>query len=432
MMSAELRRNLWLEINQTRLAVIPLLLALIFWGLGSVRDAVDYQFLSGSALVLFTLVCALWGAHLASSSITEEAQAQTWDWQRLSSQSAAELTAGKLFGSTVLAWYGGAWCLAAYQGFTLLAGEFPSASWLCLTVAGAVLIQAGSILMSLGIPPDQRPVHQQKRGMGAVRLLAIIMVLQAIGGLGSQLAKPDITVQWYGVHFALLPFVATSAILWAAWAVFGCVQRISTLLRSPTTPGPWLIFVIWCMGYFAGFTHEPRVALNEEVIPGAGYGITAYLVALALVLLLALQEDKSPATWRVWFNALRNRQYPLAWQRMPRWIATLVVALIALSYAMLDASTISPWLLIVPLLLLLRDAAVLHSLYWTPGRTRPQLAFSIYVLLVYLLLPYLLSPLRPLFYPSTENLGLSIFGFGAEAVLAAVFCIHRWKKYYAH
>lgn len=432
MMSAELRRNLWLEINQTRLAVIPLLLALIFWGLGSVRDAVDYQFLSGSALVLFTLVCALWGAHLASGSITEEAQAQTWDWQRLSSQSPAELTAGKLFGSTVLAWYGGAWCLAAYLAFTLLDGGIPSASWICLSLAGAVFVQAGSMLMTLGVPPDQRPVHQQKRGMGAVRLLAVIIVLQSIVGLGSQLVKPDITVQWYGVHFALLPFVATSAVFWAAWAVFGCVQRISTLLRSPTTPGPWLIFVVWCMCYFAGFTHGLAAGGKADGFTGGNYyGLTAYLVALSLALLLVLQEDKSPLSWTSWLSALRKRQYPLAWQRTPRWIATLVAAFTALGYAVIDTPMLPPWLLVAMLLLLLRDSAVLYSLYWTPGRTRPQLAFSIYLLLVYLLLPFLLSPLKFLFYPGMDSPGLSALSFGIEAVLASAFSVLRWRKFYA-
>jgi len=43
---------------------------------------------------------------------------------------------GKLFGSTVLAWYGGVWCLAAYLVFTVMAGQLPNISWLCLSLAG--------------------------------------------------------------------------------------------------------------------------------------------------------------------------------------------------------------------------------------------------------------------------------------------------------
>lgn len=437
MISAELRRNLWLEISQTRLTVIPLMLALIFWGLGSLHEftslrepAIDYPYLAGAALILFTLICTLWGAHLASSSITEEAQAQTWDWQRLSSQSPTELLIGKLFGSTALAWYGGAWCIAAYLVFSLLGGHTPSLGWLCLSIAGAVFIQASALLITLGTPPDQRPIYLQKRGFGAMRLLVILIVLQSMAGLGVQLAKSSTVTQWYGVDISLLPFMAGSAVFWAAWAVFGCVQRLSTLLRCPTTPTPWLLFALWCMFYFAGFTHDLALSGRFGLSSGSYYGLTSYLVALGLALLLALQEDKSPVPWRMWLTSLRNRHFPLAWQRTPRWIATLALAFVALCFAALTTPEISPWLLASPLLLLLRDTAVLYSLYWTPRRTRPQLAFSIYLLLIYLLLPFLLTSFKPIFYPSTEFPALSALSFVIEAMLAAAFCLHRWNQFY--
>lgn len=433
MMSAELRRNLWLELSPVRLAIIPLLLALIFWGVGSVGNQVDYRTLSWTALILFTLICTLWGTQLAASGITEEARAQTWDWQRLSSQSPAELMIGKLFGSTVLAWYGGAWCLAAYLVFSIMGGQLPRVSWLCLSITGAIFVHAGSMLMTLGIPPDQRPVHQQKRGMSALRLLIIIIVLQSIIGLGTHLYESSAVSKWYGFKISMLPFMAGSTIFWAAWAVFGCTQRLSTLLRCPTTPAPWLIFVVWCMFYFAGFTHGLAEGVNSpDVIPLANYyGLTAYFVALSLAVLLVLHEDRSPTLWRQWLAALRTRQYRLAWQRTPRWIATLALVFAALSYSILDTPKLSAWLLVSPLLLLLRDSAVLYSLYWTPARTRPELAFSIYLLLVYLLLPFLLSPLKFLFYPGMENPGLTALSFGIEAVLAGAFSVFRWRKFYA-
>ena len=182
MISAELRRNLWLEISPSRLIVIPLILALILWSLTITQDTINYQFMSGSALILFGLICIIWGAHLASTSITEEAQAQTWDWQRLSSQTPSELMFGKLFGSTVLAWYGGAWCLSAYVVFTVLSGGLPVLSWLLLSVAGAISFQASAILLTLSTPPEQRLAYQQKRGIGAVKLLLILFALQSLGG----------------------------------------------------------------------------------------------------------------------------------------------------------------------------------------------------------------------------------------------------------
>lgn len=122
---------------------------------------------------------------------------------------------------------------------------------------------------------------------------------------------------------------------------------------------------------------------------------------------------------------------PVGVQRTPRWIATLAPVFAALSYAKLDTPKLSPWLLVSPLLLLLRDSAVLYSLFWTPSRARPELAFLIYLLLVYLLLPYLLSAFKPFFYPTMESPELSAWIFGIEAALAIGFCAFRWRKFYA-
>lgn len=431
MISAELRRNLWLEISPSRLIVIPLILALILWSLTITQDTINYQFMSGSALILFGLICIIWGAHLASTSITEEAQAQTWDWQRLSSQTPSELMFGKLFGSTVLAWYGGAWCLSAYVVFTVLSGGLPVLSWLLLSVAGAISFQASAILLTLSTPPEQRLAYQQKRGIGAVKLLLILFALQSLGGFVYLWKQGTIaTVDWFGINFSLLIFVTVSTIFFAGWAVFGSLQRLSTLLRSPTTPTPWLLFVVWCMVYFSGFTLGTHASL-KAILPATTYfGITAYLTALILTWGLAWQEDKSPAQWRLWLAAWHNRQYSLLWQRTPRWIATLPLIVIALSVALLQVDMPTPWLLSAPLLLLLRDTAVLYGLYWTPERKRPQLAYTIYLLLVYALLPYLLSSLRPIFYPSFESPLLSISAYTIEVVLAVAFCFYRWRKYY--
>ena len=434
MMSAELRRNLWLEISLTRLIVIPLILALVLWSLAITGDTINYQLLGGAALMLFGLICIIWGANLASSSITEEAQAQTWDWQRLSSQTPNELVLGKLFGSTVLAWYGGAWCLSAYVVFTLLAGDTPVISWLFLSVAGAIFFHASAMLLTLSTPPEQRPVYQQKRGIGAVKLLLLLLILLALQSLGSLIFLSDkgaiATVGWHGADFSLLTFVTVSTIVWAGWAVFGCLQRLSTLLRCPTTPTPWLLFVVWCMVYLSGFTLDSLASIKATLPATTYFGIAAYLVAVALTWGLAWQEDKAPVQWRLWLAAWHNRQYSLLWQRTPRWIATLPLIVIALSVSLLHAEMPAPWLLSAPLLLLLRDTAVLYGLCWTPERKRPQLAFTIYLLLVYVLLPYLLTSLRPIFYPSFENPVLSISAFGIEVVFAAAFCLYRWRKYY--
>ena len=48
---------------------------------------------------------------MAAGAVVGEVRARTWDNQRLSSLSAAELMWGKLIGAPILVWYGGAICL---------------------------------------------------------------------------------------------------------------------------------------------------------------------------------------------------------------------------------------------------------------------------------------------------------------------------------
>jgi hypothetical protein len=106
--NAEFRRNIWLEINFTRLIAFPLVLALVFWAFFTSRNDDSFEavstYLEGIALILFGAITVLWGAQLASNSIAEEAQGQTWNWQRLSAQHPATLVIGKLL--AVRSWRG--------------------------------------------------------------------------------------------------------------------------------------------------------------------------------------------------------------------------------------------------------------------------------------------------------------------------------------
>ncbi len=435
--NAEFRRNIWLEINFTRLIAFPLVLALIFWAFftGQSSDTADINqssiHLSGVALVLFGAITVLWGAQLASNSIIEESLAQTWDWQRLSAQHPAILVTGKLFGSTILAWYGGLCCLVAYSiiSHSTLGGiKF---NWIVLAVSSAIFAQASAMLLALSIPPEQRLVAQQKNTANVSRLFAVVLSL-AGGALllalwGGESSRTEPQVRWYSGHFNQLPFFTLSALVWAAWSVYGCVQRMSTLLRSPTTPLQWLVFSIFCMFYFAGFT--PPVLINGQ--DGHYYGQTAFGVIASLVVGIALFETKAPLQWRLWFNAWRAKQYLRTWQRTPRWIATFVLSLPVFAIALFNSDPAFSSIIAVLPLMFLRDIAVLYWFHWTPQPRRPYLAFAIYLLLVYLLLPFLLKALSWLFYPNPNSPIITLGIFIVETAVAVAFLIQRWDEYYS-
>ncbi|MDD4964509.1 MAG: PH domain-containing protein [Gallionella sp.] len=434
--NAEFQRNIWLEINFPRLITIPLVLALVFWAFFMSNANSDVSIdemgthLSNAALSLFSIITILWGTQLASHSLTEEAQAQTWDWQRLSAQSPTALIFGKLFGSTILAWYGGICCLIVYMLFANSTLDGIRVEWLVLAIFSAIFVHASAMLLTLTTPPEQRPAYQQKHGMSFAKMFMLLMALYGSGMLLLSWTNDNLAnIHWYGMEFKLLPFSAWSMFIWALWAVFGCIKRTSTLLRSPTTPAAWLTFVLFCMVYFVGFTPASTTPVDDFITHTKG-GI-AFTVIYCLLCGMTLMEDKAPLQWRLWIDAFKNKEFKHAWQNTPRWIATFFISILILLIALPGSSPDVRIFLPVALFLFMRDIAVLYWFHWTPQPKRPYLAFSIYLLLVYLLLPFLFRPLNWLFYPKADTPVITLVVFFVEAIVAMAFLLQRWEQYFS-
>ena len=110
----ELQRNLWLEITPYRLVSMPLIIAAVAY-LAFVSDGYHLGTSVASATVgLFFVISLIWGTKLAAETVMNEIRDHTWDGQRMSVLTPWELTCGKLFGSTLYTWYGGAICLVLY------------------------------------------------------------------------------------------------------------------------------------------------------------------------------------------------------------------------------------------------------------------------------------------------------------------------------
>ena len=117
----EFRRNLWLELTPQRLVVMPLVLAAIFAvvylgeeGVSRWTNDTSYGGLATAAKYVYLALVLLWGGRQAGSAVTDEIRDRTWDGQRLSALGSWSMSWGKLFGSTVFTWYGGALALAVF------------------------------------------------------------------------------------------------------------------------------------------------------------------------------------------------------------------------------------------------------------------------------------------------------------------------------
>ncbi len=147
-MNPEFRRNLWLELTPRRMATAAILLALAFFA-AALSGGSAWRPASVASFIYYVIV-VLWGSRNAALSVVGEIRDRTWDAQRLSSLSAAEMTWGKLFGSTIYNWYAGGICLVLMLAQQVVqAGIVTALIDLVYFLEIGVIAQAAALLASL-------------------------------------------------------------------------------------------------------------------------------------------------------------------------------------------------------------------------------------------------------------------------------------------
>jgi hypothetical protein len=121
-MNPEFQRNLWLNLSNGRLIMMPVVLGAIFFA-ASLFPSAGYEAVRHTAQFMYVVIVVLWGTWLASRAVVGEIRDRTWDNQRMSSIPPWAMVWGKLFGSTIYIWYGGAICLVALTWANLNDGK---------------------------------------------------------------------------------------------------------------------------------------------------------------------------------------------------------------------------------------------------------------------------------------------------------------------
>jgi len=158
-MNPEFQRNLWLELTPRRMFLMAVVLALIFFAAALTQGTVSGP--GEAARWLYYLIVVVWGTRNAALSVVGEIRDRTWDGQRLSSLGAGTMTWGKLFGSTIYNWFGGAICLAVIMA-DLFGNRGVAVALIELVyyLAIGVIAQAAALLASL-IAAGRRQAHSQ-------------------------------------------------------------------------------------------------------------------------------------------------------------------------------------------------------------------------------------------------------------------------------
>jgi hypothetical protein len=421
----ELKKNLRLEVNFTRLASCFGLLLLLFFAFYTsdtslFNDKKLYQyhekiFSIFSGVGFFFVI--VWGTYLTASSIQEEVRQKTWDFVRMSSLSPAKILAGKLFGAPSLVWIVGVigilpilMCAAA-----ALIPETPyiRSSGLTLAILCGSLICWAILSHSLGMICSLHSLLQQrdreKFNTIGITLLILIAGFFVGAALISQfelfhdryrLEQQTTNLSyrrtlWFGDYYHKLDLTFIMLAFSAFWAVMGSYRmlRQSLLFRDP--PWAWILFLITTCVFLHGFTTEPE--LKKFLFWPA-------LLCTITMGFTALIEAHDVVKYKIFVSHLQNGRMSEAFRHMPLWmisftflIITLLTGIIVINNEFVTIMSVTSLIAFV-----VRDLLVLHYLSWKPNIRRPLLACALYALVAYVLLPVILKPM-------TGNVSLMLF-----------------------
>jgi len=438
-MNAEFKRNIWLEISLSRIALMTGVLALIFalaWLSAGADDKAGA--IAGTGQALFGVIVGLWGSYKAGRSVSDEIKERTWDFQRLSALSPMAMTLGKLFGATAYVWYGGLLCAGAYafgmgQNDTIANTAYATMG---LIVTG-VFAHAVALFVSLG-------AVRRGRGQGRidsfVYTIAGIAAFQTAGAISGrtfemlrQAIDPENSLQdvitWWGMTLPAQPLSLAIVCALMLWAVATAWRLMRVELQAPANP-------LW----FPLFVLVPAL-----LVAGSGGDIfarvvMAYVVIHGLVLFTLLAEPKDIVAWRALVARQKSgdagRYWPAALTGlMVAFVAALAIAA-AFPFAGESESRHSALFGFAAFAFLLRETAIFAFFHLGARQRRGDFAALVTIALLCFAGPAILNIANMhagtgLFIVDVEGDQIShLLSIASELVQAAIFGVlaqGRWK-----
>jgi hypothetical protein len=393
--SPEFHRNLWLNFTPLRLAAAPLVTLSLY----AIALRLDMQsVVMEGAYLLFFLTACLWGCIEAGVAIRDEITARTWDWQRLSPQTPAQLSLGKLAGATSYAWYWAFCALVIYAvEFTPPKNSTDDAAIMLarnifFLVFGGVAGQCVAYLYTLSA--TSKRIEGGKFRARSNMMFGVLVALTVINYTVNVFPKDESIfdrvkdVTWYLSPFASDRFFVCSAMFFFACAVTGILRLTGAQLMYRQWPVAWVSFVLCLGAYAAGFVSDKG---------DAGYAINIlhalFVTLLACCYFPMIAEAADVQQYGRLRAALKRNDWRHVLDNTPRWLS--LVPFIVSAFA--AAATVSAMrgsasgvtYMAAFMLFALRDGFVVHAIYAAPAARHNLFKIALYYVLAYGILPAL-------------------------------------------
>lgn len=431
-LTPEFHRNLWLKFSPFRLAAAPVFVAICTAiclnlvpekGVLFDRDY-SYTILTHGAIWFYFIIVVIWGNYEAGTAMQEEIKGNTWDFQRMSSITALQLVAGKIFGATSYIWYIGLiTLLPLYYGLSNM--ESPvmqsrdslglAATWdvnndiyvlLYLLLAGlvghALAFLASFIDLTSFIARTGRKRVPRGSGAFALGVVASWMAFSLAQSVSPKLADYNSLfmnfrmTKWYGVEYTSASFVTASMLFFCAWFLVGSYRLARAELMHGTMPVFWMGFVATFLGWAKGFANPNN----------AYYYLSLFgLFALSLLLCYAVMlfEASDTRKYARFYASFKRGDFRAAFENMHKWAATLPFVAICFVLVMqnmphsgryITSASMAAFMLATALFAV-RDGLIIHAMIGARGSRNLGFKAAFYYLMVYLLLPVLHFALMP-------------------------------------
>jgi hypothetical protein len=350
-MNPEFQRNLWLEAAPRRVAGALTAVALIYGAVAlAVRGEMTHAApaLAMSGLVVFLVCAGVWASRAAGASVLNEIAQRTWDFQRLSALTPWQMTWGKLFGATSLAWICALTGIAAMLPAMAQGGSAAGPWQIAFFLALALLLQAVSFGAALIGVRKARAEGRMARNSGVLGglVIGLFLLSSAAGSAGFQrgvgmdwishlLGGKGFIPWWSGYHSAEV-FRALATAVFAAFALAGAWRLMRLELQMRNGPLVWPAFLAFLAVFAGGFPFRQGGLSASLLTAGLAVALCAYAAAFA--------EPADRVRLRRFARAVRQGAMSAAGRLAPTALTPLVFSVILIGAALASGGLNPPQL----------------------------------------------------------------------------------------
>jgi len=400
----EFIKNIRLQLNPVKLVLMPMILGMIFFVVyllnADSNEPVEHT-MQVTSLILLGLVVFIWGTKMAVESLAGEFNERTWDSQRMTAIGPWNLVWGKLFGSTLYAWYGGLLCLLLFAVATFSTPD-PSRylELLLFLLFAGIFVQ--SILLAFILTEFAKNRDLGKLSLSSYSVVGLLFLFFLPSfAMGAYDAHG--TVRWYSIELHPMRMLLSSALFFCLWGVLGFYRAMRKELQFDTGPWVWTLFVLSLMLYASGFViNNDRISFMQLLFSAL---YTSFFIGTASCYLMALAEPKSIVDIRWLVDKARQGKRLEVFAKLPAWFMSLLLAALlctalfsmklSIHARLLDGSdwlrTLVEFSPLAFLLFCLRDLGIiLYVNLISTGKNRDLVAVF-YLIILYGLIPSILN-----------------------------------------